>query len=422
MKAEIISVGTELLMGQIVNTDSAYLSAKLPECGVYTLFHTTVGDNMTRLQEAIEIALDRVDLVFLTGGLGPTQDDITKEALSKVLDLELVYHDSIMKSIEKYFTRLKLENRKVHMAENNKKQAYYPKGSIILFNHRGTAPGSITETIWNNDKKTIVMLPGPPHELQGIFEDYLIDYFLKKNNESLKSVYLRLFGIGESAMEEIITDLIEKQENPTIAPYAKPGEVTLRVTARYSKEEDNADLILKPLLDTLYERLGDYIYSDKNQELKEVVANLLIERDLKLSLAESCTGGLLSAELTDVPGVSQVYLGSVTAYSNDIKANVLKVKKESLDKHGAVSSQVATEMAKGILSLYNSDIGISITGIAGPGGATKNKPLGLVYICLSDKKDYEVHKFVFNGNRDRVRRFASLHALNILRKYLLKKG
>lgn len=422
MKAEIIAVGTELLMGQIDNTDASYMSKRFPECGVYVYYHTVVGDNRGRLAECINIALKRADVVVLTGGLGPTQDDITKETVAEVLGLKPVFHPEILENVKEYFNTIR-HNRKINiMAASNEKLAYYPEGCVILPNKNGTAPGCIISHFVEGAEKTVILLPGPPWELQPMFDNYVVDYFKSKIQEGLKSVYLRMFGIGESAMESVISDIVSAQTNPTIAPYAKKGEVMLRVTARYDKGKQDPDLILKPILDILHERLGEYIYSEEDLELKVVTANLLMSKNITVSFAESCTGGMLSELLTDVPGISKVFFGSVVAYSNEIKQSVLNVKSGTLEKYGAVSENTAKEMAQGVRLLYNTEVGISITGIAGPSGAVADKPVGRVYIGISTGRETLSYEYTFSGDRDKVRYFSCLNALNILRLYALSKG
>lgn len=422
MKAEIIAVGTELLMGQIDNTNASYISKRLPECGVFVLYHSVVGDNKTRLSECIKIALKRTDVIILTGGLGPTQDDLTKETVSDVLGLELIFQEELMNNIQLYFSKLKYDKKRVVMTSNNEKQAFYPKDSKILPNRNGTAAGCIISKVVDDVEKTIVLLPGPPWEMQPMFDEYVMSYFLSKNNEGLKSVFLRLFGIGESAMESLISDVVTNQTNPTIAPYAKKGEVMLRVTAKYDKKKNNAHAILKPVIDKLNERLSQYIYAYEDLELKDVTSKLLLEKNITVSFAESCTGGMLSEMITDISGISKVYNGSVVAYSNEIKSSILAVKKSTLDKYGAVSSQTAIEMAKGVRQIFNSEVGVSITGIAGPSGGTDKKPVGRVYIGLSTNDKDEFHEYTFSGNREKIRYYSCIHAMNILRKYALLKG
>jgi nicotinamide-nucleotide amidase len=409
MHAEIISVGTELLMGQIVNTNAQYISQKLLETGIGTYFQSVVGDNPERLRNALTQAIRRSDIVITTGGLGPTSDDITKEIAAEVMNKKLVIDKETFERIEAYFQK---SNRK--MSENNIKQAYLPEGCIAIRNRNGTAPGCIME----NEGKVMILLPGPPKEMQPMFEDCVMPYFAGRMEHMLESVYIRIFGIGESSMEESIIDIIQQQDNPTIAPYAKEGEVILRVTARCRKQEDPYRLI-NPIVEKITQRLGDYVYSIENKNMEQVVAELLLGNNITLSVAESCTGGLISKKLTDIAGISNVFIGGITAYSNKMKMDFLGVSGETLARFGAVSSEVAREMARGIRTRTGSDIGLSVTGIAGPGGGTAEKPVGLVYIGISDKDAEFSNELRLWGDRDRIRNLASLHAMNLVRKHIL---
>jgi len=269
--------------------------------------------------------------------------------------------------------------------------------------------------------KVVILLPGPPKEMQPMFEDHVMPYFTGKTQYELVSVYLRVFGIGESSMEERIMDLIREQENPTIAPYAKEGEVTLRVTARCAKNE-NADLFINPVVKNIIERLGKYVYSTENKNMEQVLAELLIRKNISISIAESCTGGFISKKLTDIPGISRVYKGSIVAYSNEIKERILGVKTDTISKHGAVSHETAREMARGVRKKTCSDIALSVTGIAGPGGGTPEKPVGLVYIALADKNTEKSREFMLWGDRERIRNLACLHAMDMARRYMLSEG
>ncbi|NLC69128.1 MAG: competence/damage-inducible protein A, partial [Clostridiaceae bacterium] len=338
MNAEIVAIGTELLLGQIVNTNAQYISQRLPEVGVNVYFHSVVGDNPERLKRCLSIAMERSDVIITTGGLGPTNDDITKETIARLLGKELVLHEDILEEIKVFFKR---HNRE--MTQNNIKQAYLPEGSIVIRNRNGTAPGCIAES----NGKVFILLPGPPSEMRPMFEESVLPYFMEKSGHLLVSRYIRIFGIGESQVENRIIDIIESQTNPTIAPYAKEGEVMLRVTARCGRGEEPGKL-LDSVVDKIRERLGDAVYSIENEELEEVVANLLIYNNITISIAESCTGGLISKKLTDMAGISKVFEGSVISYSNDLKINMLGVNKDTLERYGAVSSQTAIEMANGI--------------------------------------------------------------------------
>lgn len=409
MNAEILAVGTELLMGQIANTNAQYISARLPEAGIGVYYHSVVGDNPARLKECLSLSLSRSDIVIMTGGLGPTQDDLTKETVAAAMNRKLVLDQESLDKMKAFFARL---NRQ--MTDNNIKQAYLPENSIIIRNRNGTAPGCIIE----NDGKTIIMLPGPPSEMRPMFDETVLPYFFEKSQYRLESKFLRIFGIGESAMEDMILDLIDKQTNPTIAPYAKDGEVTLRITARYPKNELGKDII-KPVEEEIRRRLGDAVYSSDNKNLEEVAAEMLLSANTTISLAESCTGGLVASKLTDIPGISKVFDRGLVTYSNRAKAESLGVKQETLDRYGAVSSETAVEMAEGIRRVAGTHIGLSITGIAGPDGGTPEKPVGLVYVALASETGVECKKLNLWGNRSRIRNVTALHAFDMVRRYLI---
>lgn len=408
MNAEILAVGTELLMGQIANTNAQYISARLPDVGIGVFYHSVVGDNPGRLRECLSRALSRSDIVIMTGGLGPTQDDLTKETVAEAMNRKLVLDRDSLEKMQSFFKKL---NRP--MTDNNVKQAYLPENSIIIRNKNGTAPGCIIE----EGGKVVVMLPGPPSEMKPMLDDTVIPYFYEKSEFRLESRFLRIFGIGESAMEDKILDLINAQTNPTIAPYAKDGEVTLRVTARYPKDELDEDLIT-PVVEEIKKRLGDTVYSTENKNIEEVAAQLLVDTNTTIAVAESCTGGLVSSKLTDIPGISKVFDRGIISYSNLSKAESLGVKKETLEQYGAVSSETAIEMAKGIKALSHTDLGLSITGIAGPDGGTEEKPVGLVYVALATNTGVQCKELNLWGSRNRIRNVTSLHAFDMVRRYL----
>lgn len=409
MNAEIIAVGTELLLGQIANTNAQYISRRLPEVGVNVYYHSVVGDNVERLKNCLHIAMERSDVIILTGGLGPTEDDLTKETVSEMLGKKLVLHNESYESIRAFF-----EKYGRTMTDNNLKQAYLPEGCSIIRNKNGTAPGCIVK--YRN--VIFIMLPGPPSEMAPMFEESVLPYFIKEADHSLESKYIRIFGLGESQVENLILDLVENQTNPTIALYAKPGEVMIRITASCSKGEPPGNLI-NPIVDEIRERLGDRVYSVDDEELEEVVAKLLVSHGLTISIAESCTGGLVSKKLTDVPGISEVFEGSVVAYSNNLKNLLLKVSKETLERCGAVSKKTAVEMAEGIRKISGTDIGLAITGLAGPDGGTLEKPVGLVYVAISYEKGSDVKELRLWGERNRIRNTTALHALDLVRKYIM---
>lgn len=410
MNCCIITVGTELLMGNTVNTNAAYLSERLNALGINVLYHVTTGDNPNRLKEAFDYYREKVDLIITTGGLGPTQDDLTKEVISEALGLKMQVHQGSLDNLHEIFKKFNRE-----MTENNYKQAYIPEGGTALKNARGTAPGVFVE---KNGIK-VVMLPGPPREIKPMFENQVIGLLQEWEQQTITSKYIRSFGIGESSLETLLQDMIDNQTNPTIATYAKTGEVAIRVTAGGRSEDENLAL-LQPTLIEIKERLGDKIYSEEDEELKQVVGKLLIDHAVTISTGESCTGGLLSAALTDVPGISSVFMGGNIVYSNEAKINQLGVKPATLDSYGAVSHETAKEMAAGLCNKYKTDIGIAITGIAGPDGGTELKPVGLVYIGVCYKGDVLSHGFKFSGDREKIRLYTVLNALDLIRKLLIE--
>lgn len=409
MKAEILAVGTELLMGQIANTNAQYISSRLPNVGIGVYYHDVVGDNPDRLKQCLDLALSRSDVVILTGGLGPTQDDLTKETVAEAVNRKLVIDQESLDKMNEFFSA-----RNRPMTKNNIKQAYLPEGSIIIRNKNGTAPGCIIE----QDDKVVIMLPGPPSEMIPMFEDSVMPFFEAKSEFRLESRYIRIFGIGESEVEDRLLDMIDVQTNPTIAPYAKDGEVTLRITARYLKDNSGEDIIT-PVENEIRRRMGDSVYSNDNKSLEEVAANILMKSKLTLALAESCTGGLLASKLTDNPGISSSFDRAIITYSNRSKVEELGVKQTTLNKYGAVSEQTAKEMAEGIRRVSGTDMGISVTGIAGPDGGTAEKPVGLVFIALSHKDGVVSKRLDLWGNRTRIRNITCLHVFDMLRKHLV---
>lgn len=405
MRAEIITVGTEILLGDIANTNSQYIAKELAAIGLDVFYQGTVGDNENRLLQVFDESLKRSDIVITTGGLGPTGDDITKEVAAKYFGQELELHKESWEKIDNYFKKLN-----IIATENNRKQAYFPKESIILPNNNGTAPGCILK----KDNKTIIVLPGPPREMTLMFEDYVKPYLLSLTNTTLVSKTLRMFGIGESSLENEIIDIINEQSNPTVAPYAKEMEVTLRITAKANSIED-AEKLIKPVVEKIKSRVGQFVYGEDETSLEETVAKLLVKKDLTIAVAESCTGGMVSSALIDYPGISSVFMEGCVTYSNDAKMKRLGVKAETLEKFGAVSEQTAREMAQGIAKGFNTNIGLATTGIAGPGGGTDEKPVGLVYMGIYINGNTIVKKYNFNGSRSRIRQRATRTILNDLR-------
>lgn len=411
MNAEILAVGTELLMGQIANTNAQYISKRLPDAGINVYYHSVAGDNPVRLKECLQRALERSDVVIMTGGLGPTQDDLTKETVAQNFNRKLILHQESLDKMQRMFGGTGRQ-----MTQNNVKQAYLPEGCLIIPNNNGTAPGCIIE----EGNKVVILLPGPPSEMKPMFEDTVMPYFIEKSPYKIQSKYLRVFGIGESALEDMLTDLIDAQTNPTIATYAKDGEVTVRVTVKCGKEEDSTGIIM-PVVEEIGKRVGNSLYSIEDHNLEEEVGELLIGNNISLSTAESCTGGLISARLTDIAGISAVYKGGVVSYSNEAKADILGVRQETLERYGAVSKETAMEMAEGVRRRTKADIGISVTGIAGPGGGTAEKPVGLVYIGLADEEKVLYKELKLRGNRARIRNMTVLQALNLVRLHILEK-
>jgi len=415
MTTEIIAVGTELLLGQIANTNAQFLAQKLSEVGASCYFQTIVGDNPDRLKSALEIASKRADVIITTGGLGPTSDDLTKEIIAEFCDLDCVLDAESLRRIEERFTKM----GKLCMAQNNVKQAEMPRGCIILQNNHGTAPGAIVEAAKPRSKdgeRVYIMLPGPPFEMKSMFNEHVHSYLAQRTGEVIYSKMLKIFGIGESDLEEKLGNIM-KSKNPTIAMYAKPGEVMLRLTTRAANAEQ-ADAALEPLRAKVCAILGNMVYGEgENYSLAAAVVDLLKQRNLKVSFAESCTGGLAAAKLTAIAGAAEVFDGGVVTYSNQQKEKLLNVPPEMLESHGAVSRQVAIAMATGVRKLTKSDIGIGITGIAGPGGGTKEKPVGLVYIgiCGVDGKT-ECTELRLAGEREAIRERTALHALNMVRQ------
>lgn len=412
MIAEILCVGTELLLGDIVNTNAQYLARRLSELGIFVYHQSVIGDNPERLKEAYKLAFSRSDLVITTGGLGPTKDDLTKEVAFEYFEKESVVHKESLKIIEGYFNKLGKP-----MSESNKKQAYFPKDAIILPNNNGTAPGCIID----EEGKILITLPGPPKEMKPMFEEAAVPYLLKYQDGILVSKVLRVIGVGESEAADMLSDIIDNQTNPTVAPYAKDGEVTFRITAKSHSEDEGYELI-KPIEEKVRKILGDRVYGEGETSLEEVLAEMLVKNNLTIATAESCTGGMIAAKLINYSGISSSFLEGAVTYSNESKVRRLGVNKNTLETYGAVSSETAKEMVSGITKTSGADIGISITGIAGPSGGTEEKPVGLVYIGLSIKGEIIIKKLNLAGNRQKIRERATNIALDLLRRELLKRG
>ena len=412
MVVEIICVGTEILLGNIVNTNAQYLAEECAGLGLSMYHQTVVGDNAKRLQEALSTALRRSDIVILSGGLGPTEDDLTKETCGLELGISLVEDDHTKKRMEDYF----LNSIYKKIPKNNWKQALVLKGSVILDNDNGTAPGMAVK----KDGKTIILLPGPPNELIPMFENQVRPLLAKLQPEVIVSQMVKICGIGESQVETQILDLIEKQTNPTIAPYAKTGEVHLRITAK-AEHEEAAENLIRPVTEELKKRFGDAIYSTiKDETLEMAIVKQLMQQQVTLATAESCTGGLLAGRITNVPGVSGVYKEGFITYSNQSKETLLCVKESTLAQYGAVSEETAKEMAIGGAKAAKTDCCIAVTGLAGPEEGTADKPVGLVYIACHLSGNTVVKELRLKGNRRKVREQAVVKALELLRKCLIQ--
>ena len=405
MIAEILSVGTELLMGQIANTDAQFISRRLGELGVTIYRHSTVGDNPARVREALQEALSRSDMVITTGGLGPTEDDLTKEMVAEALGLPMVRHDAVVEGIRRYF-----ESTGREMTPNNLRQADFPEGARLMPNRKGTAPGCIAE----KDGKRVAVLPGPPHELIDMYEQQLEPYLLSLSDQVIASRFLHIVGVGESIVETRLMDLFH-WESPTLALYCAPGEVTARLTVRCGKDVDPAPL-LEPLEKEIRARLGESVYAEGlDASMPKTVVEMLAARKETVSVAESLTGGMLASRLVDVPGASAVLGESYVTYANEAKERLLGVSGETLRAHGAVSEQCAREMAEGCRRASGADWALATTGIAGPDGGTPEKPVGTVYIACAGRQGVVVKALKLRGDRTRVRSMTCLYAMDLLR-------
>lgn len=416
MITELISVGTEILLGNIVNTNSAYLSEKCAQLGLSVYYQTVVGDNEERMKSVIKTALDRSDVIILTGGLGPTEDDLTKEVTAEVMGFTLIEDAHTKELLEKYMKQYEANNPQRRITKNNYKQAMVPQGALILDNHNGTAPGLILE----KNGKTAILLPGPPNEMKPMFEEYVFPYLRKKQPEIIYSQMIKICGIGESQVAEDIDDLIKSQDNPTIAPYAKTGEVHLRVTAKGENEKECKKMI-KPVVRELKVRFGKNIFAtDENKTLEEAVVDMLKDQQLTLALAESCTGGAVAARIVNVPGASDAFTHGYVTYSNRAKRKCLGVKKSTLKTEGAVSAKCAKEMAKGGCFVSGADICLSVTGLAGPDGGTEETPVGTVFMGCCYNSQVITREYHFTGNRSKIREQATAHALALLRDCIME--
>lgn len=410
MTAEIICVGTELLLGNIVNTNAAFLSEKLAYLGINCYFQTVVGDNRDRLLSVINTALSRADILIFSGGLGPTEDDLTKETVAEALGKKLIRDKWAEQEIAEYFA---LRGRVP--TDNNWKQADVIEGCEILYNKNGTAPGIFV----SEGEKTVILLPGPPLELKSMFTDSVMPKLQQKCGQVFYSQTVKIVGPGESSVETQILDMLNTQENPTIAPYAKTGEVHLRVTAR-AKDEKEAREKTAPVVEELYRRFGNAVYTtDADETLEMALTKLLIKKKYTMTTAESCTGGMIAARMVNAPGVSAVLKSGFITYANETKEELLGVSHDTLEKFGAVSRETAEEMAEGAVKAAHTDVAVAVTGIAGPDGGTKEKPVGLVYIGVNVRGNVEVREYHFSGSRQKIRESVTAAALTFLREKLL---
>lgn len=402
MKTAILTVGTEILFGQIVNTNAAFLSRELNNLGYDVMYHYSVGDNPGRLAELIEFAFRDCDMIITTGGLGPTQDDLTKEVIAQAMGDRLVVSPEALSALKDRYER---SGRP--MTENNLKQANMPESAQILPNDQGTAPG-----FWLEKKgKIIVSMPGPPREMTNMFEKEVKPRLISRQDSVIYYKILRTFGLGESKMETVLLPLIDGQTDPTIATYAKEGECSLRIASKRPTKEE-AEAAVEDMTARVMDIIGEYVYSTDNEELADVVANMLLDKNITISCAESCTGGLFAGTLINTDGISKVFDRGIVTYSNEAKIKELGVKVETLDTFGAVSPETAAEMAEGIRAKTGTDMAVSVTGIAGPGGGSADKPVGLVYIGIAyDGKTDVVKAQMRNVTRNWNRNYAVLNML-----------
>ena len=407
MKCSIIAIGTEVVSGDILNTNGVTLANFLKPYGIKTVSQVAVLDSKKDIIKAIKRALKQSKLVITTGGLGPTYDDITKQAVAKALERELVRDDHSVEMLNLYFRRAQKE-----MPQSNLSQCYFPKGSQIIQNPNGTAPASITQT----KEGTVIMLPGPPIEIEAFLKtEELLSFFDSFKKGEIVETTLKFFGIGESHLAEVLSDYMKQEKNLILAPYAKTGEVHLKITAK-GKTKEEAQALTDSLKEKIQELAGDYLYSEDTKSLEEVLLTSLNKYNQTLATAESCTGGMIGQMITAIPGSSENYLGGAITYSNQLKQQFLGVKEETLAEYGAVSKGTACEMAEGIRISTNASIGISVTGIAGPGGGTEEKPVGLVYIGVSTKDKTDAYRFHFVGNRAKIRQLTAKNALYLALK------
>ena len=405
MNAEIVAVGTELLLGTSTNTDARDVSLALSELGINVYWHTVVGDNPERLTECLYRARNRAELIITTGGLGPTCDDLTKQTIARAFGRELYFDEAAADTIRAWFGE---QGRT--FTENNLRQAWLPEGCTILPNDCGTAPGCLFES----DGVVVAMLPGPPRECNAMLRHYLVPWLRERSGETIRSHMIRMFGVGESAMEEKLRDLMDGA-NPTVAPYAKLGECLARVTAKGS-DENECESLMAPMVEEICRRIGDNVYGVDVNSLEERVLELLAEKNMTFAAAESCTGGMVAQRLTAIPGASAYFKGGVTVYTEEAKAKLLGIEQKFIDRHGVVSAAVARKMAKRVRKVLQSDLGVGITGWAGPDG----DDVGLVYVALAVKGGCYVRRLQLgrHADREKIRTLAAHNAFDMARRYL----
>lgn len=414
MICEILCVGTELLLGDIINTDGAFIAREIASLGFSSYHQTVVGDNPERLREAVHLALSRSDILILTGGLGPTCDDITKIAAADEFGVKMHFDEEIRADIERFFERI---GRK--MTDNNLSQCEVPDGATVFYNDWGTAPGLALEGVIDGKTKRAVLLPGPPSECEPMFEKYVKPYLAALSDDVIYSRNLHLYGIGESGAEAILRPLMESHTNPTIAPYACEHEVRIRITARAHTLSECRKMCGECACEISETEAGKYIYTETDNPFdakNSVVTTLISElraRKMTIGTAESCTAGMIASNLGDIPGASDVFVGGIVSYANEVKENVLGVPESVLNTVGAVSEECAEYMARGAMQKLGCDIAVSVTGIAGPGGGTAEKPVGTVCFGVADKNGSYTETKHFSGKSDRskIRRLTSAHAM-----------
>lgn len=410
LKAEIIAIGTELLLGQIANTNAQWLSEQMATYGINTYYHTVVGDNLYRVEEVFKHAQERSDVIIVSGGLGPTEDDMTREAFQRITKLEMIEHAPSIEKIELFYIK-----QQTKMTPNNRRQARVFVGAEVIDNQLGMAPGMII----TYEGKTWIFIPGVPREMKQMATDTVFPYILSKSGKNMviESKTLRFIGIGESRLEHELRDIIHNQNNPTIAPLAQNDGVVVRLTAKETTKE-KANKLIEETKQQILSRVGDYLYGFDHETIAEKIYSMLKEQNKRLTAAESLTGGLFTEKLISIEGASTVCPGGLVCYDTSVKKDVLKVSPHTISKKGVVSRECALEMATNIRQLMGANIGISFTGVAGP-TSIEGEQVGTVYIAISsDTGEEEVQKFIFQGDRDTIRRRATIKGFEILFNYL----